>query len=83
MANDGPPITEEHLAHLFDPFFTTKPGGIGLGLYVSQSVIQQQGGSLSVENLPGGRGIVFKLRLPLAPVSELPGATNLLLREEP
>jgi len=83
MANDGPPIAEEHLTHLFDPFFTTKADGVGLGLYVSQSVIQQQGGSLSAENLPAGRGIVFKLRLPLAPVSELPSASDLLVREEP
>ncbi|MFM8319776.1 MAG: PAS domain S-box protein [Chloroflexota bacterium] len=66
LSNDGPPIENEHLAHLFDPFFTTKPDGVGLGLYVSYSAIQQQGGVLTVENRADGGGVVFRLCLPLA-----------------
>jgi two-component system, NtrC family, sensor kinase len=66
FANDGPPIAEEHWPRLFEPFFTTKPEGTGLGLAISRELIEQFGGSLTVVNLPGGQGVAFEARLPLA-----------------
>jgi two-component system, OmpR family, sensor kinase len=45
--------------------------GTGLGLYVSQRLMQEQGGSLSVEERPGG-GASFTLRLPTDPSTALP-----------
>ena len=66
LSNDGPPIAPEDLARIFEPFFTTKEAGTGLGLAVSHNIITQHGGALSVENLPGIRGVAFTVRLPLA-----------------
>jgi PAS domain S-box-containing protein len=66
FANDGPIIPPDVMPHIFEPFFTTKPDGSGLGLSVSQSLVMQQGGSISVENAGDERGVVFTVRLPLA-----------------
>jgi two-component system NtrC family sensor kinase len=67
LTNDGPPIPEEHLEHLFEPFFTTKPEGTGLGLFICHNIVQQHGGSLSVENLRDKAGVMYTLTLPAAP----------------
>ncbi len=64
MTNDGPPIPSEHIEHLFDPFFSTKPDGAGLGLFISHTIIGQQGGSIHVKN--SDNGVVFTITLPIA-----------------
>lgn len=64
VRNDGPPIPEERLERIFDPFYTTKDGGTGLGLSISSRIADQHEGSLSVRNLPEGRGVEFALLLP-------------------
>jgi signal transduction histidine kinase len=64
FTSDGPAIPSELLPHIFEPFFTTKSEGSGLGLWISHSLIQQHNGTLSVENLPGERGVIFTVRLP-------------------
>jgi PAS domain S-box-containing protein len=66
LTNDGPPIPAEHIAYVFDPFFTTKSGDAGLGLYISQNIIEDHSGTIGVENLEGGRGVVFTVTLPVA-----------------
>ncbi len=65
FANDGPPIPDEHLPHVFEPFYTTKIDGTGLGLAVSQNLVEQYGGDIAVANRSHGRGVVFTVRLPL------------------
>lgn len=50
---------------VFEPFFSTKKGGTGLGLSVSQQILQAHGGSLSCQSQPG-EGTTFVLRLPRA-----------------
>jgi C4-dicarboxylate-specific signal transduction histidine kinase len=50
---------------LFDHFFTTKPGGIGLGLPISRSIIETLGGQLSAGPAPSG-GALFQFTLPAA-----------------
>lgn len=64
VADSGPGIAEEHMAHLFEPFFTTKPPGLGLGLglVISAGIIQDHGGSLSAANGPEG-GAIFTIDL--------------------
>lgn len=64
VADNGSGIAREHLDQVFDPFFTTKPvgEGLGLGLAVSQAIVQAQGGQLTVAN--AAEGAVFSLRLP-------------------
>jgi two-component system sensor histidine kinase DctS len=63
----GPGISPEVQQQLFTPFFTTKAEGMGLGLSLCRTVIEQHGGALVFEaNLP--RGTVFTFTLPARPV---------------
>ena len=62
----GPGIDEALIEQLFEPFFTTKVNeGLGLGLSISQRIVEQLNGQLSAANHPGG-GAVFSLTLTLA-----------------
>ena len=53
----------EDLPKLFEPFFTTKPGGTGLGLSVSQRIVQDHGGAIRVVSSLE-RGTEFVITLP-------------------
>lgn len=66
VADDGAGIPQDVVERIFDPFFTTKPvgEGTGLGLAISRQIIENHGGSLEVEDRPGG-GTVFVVRLPV------------------
>jgi PAS domain S-box-containing protein len=64
LTNDGPPIPPEYVGYVFDAFFTTKPGGTGLGLAISDTIVRRHGGTISVENLSGDRGVAFHVTLP-------------------
>lgn len=70
LTNDGPPIPSEHIEQVFDPFFTTKPEGTGLGLFISHTIVEQHGGTISVENLKDNQGVCFTITLPIAPLGE-------------
>jgi two-component system sensor histidine kinase HydH len=50
---------------LFQPFVTTKARGTGLGLSISKQIAEKLGGTLQLENLPGG-GARCSIRLPIA-----------------
>ena len=65
LCDNGPGIPEEIIDHIFDPFFTTKePGeGMGLGLAISQNIIQGLGGGITAENNQDG-GASFTITLP-------------------
>jgi two-component system sensor histidine kinase DctS len=68
VADCGPGIPEEVRQQLFTPFFTTKPEGMGLGLSLCRTVVEQHGGYLLFEaNLP--RGTIFRFTLPADPVA--------------
>jgi PAS domain S-box-containing protein len=66
VADTGGGIPEKVLPRIFDPFFTTKEvgKGTGLGLALSQGIVEQHGGSLEVDNQPG-KGATFAIRLPI------------------
>lgn len=63
--DDGPGIPADVIPNIFDPFFTTKPPGqgTGLGLAVSQGIINRHGGEMRVESEPG-EGTTFTVMLP-------------------
>lgn len=66
VQDNGPGIPPDVMKKIFDPFFTSKdPGtGTGLGLSVSQNIIQQHGGKLEVSSTVGV-GTTFKITLPI------------------
>ena len=64
VADQGPQIPADTLAHLFEPFFTTKPDGLGLGLAICKSIAEAHSGKLSVYPRNPPPGLVFQLNLP-------------------
>lgn len=56
-------ISPEVQKSLFSPFHTTKPEGLGLGLFISQSIIDDHGGRIEVQSRPG-EGTAFSIWLP-------------------
>lgn len=72
VADSGPGLGPELESRLFQPFVTTKTDGTGLGLWISRSLIERYGGTLTARNRDDGpSGAVFSVRL----YSEPPAAT--------
>jgi signal transduction histidine kinase len=70
IRDTGTGIDEEHLPHIFEPFFSTKDEkGTGLGLWVSQGIVQAHGGSIKLRSRQG-RGTTFSVALPIGGPSE-------------
>ncbi|HZY63000.1 MAG TPA: ATP-binding protein, partial [Edaphobacter sp.] len=67
VADTGEGIQPEIMAHLFEPFQTSKElTGTGLGLWVSQGIVQKHGGYIDTKTKRGERhGTVFAVWLPL------------------
>jgi PAS domain S-box-containing protein len=66
VKDNGPGISESDLEKVFDPFFTRKKNmGMGMGLSICQSIIENHKGVLYANNVPQG-GAAFTIRLPLA-----------------
>jgi two-component system sensor histidine kinase DctS len=66
----GPGIPEAVAQQLFTPFYTTKAEGMGLGLSLCRTVVEQHGGFLGFEpNRP--QGTIFRFTLPVDPGSQL------------
>jgi signal transduction histidine kinase len=64
VTDNGCGMADEIKSHLFHKFFTTKAGrGIGLGLLVTQKIIRDHGGEVSVES-EFGKGTTVLVRLP-------------------
>ncbi len=62
----GVGISDDVVDRIFEPFFTSKPQGTGLGLATVHRIVEDHGGHLSVESVPG-RGTTFRIRWPRAP----------------
>jgi len=66
IADTGPGIPENMQKKIFDPFFTTKSSGkgTGLGLWISYTIIEKLGGSLSLRS-QAGKGAEFTITMPI------------------
>jgi PAS domain S-box-containing protein len=67
VKDTGHGIRKEDIKRIYDPFFTTKGigRGTGLGLSVSYGIVQEHGGAIFVDSVPG-KGSVFQVALPAA-----------------
>jgi signal transduction histidine kinase len=65
--DNGPGIPEHIREQIFSPFFTTKPvgEGTGLGLHICREVVENVGGTIDVESVPGHH-TSFIVRLPVS-----------------
>ncbi len=63
MRDTGSGIPPDVLKHMFESFYTTKQEGSGIGLYVTQKIIQSHRGSITVES-ELGKGTTFHILLP-------------------
>ncbi|WP_245600348.1 MULTISPECIES: ATP-binding protein [Psychromonas] len=64
VLDQGTGIDQAHLPHLFEPFFTTKETGLGLGLSISQQIINNMQGTLTAKNRVTS-GAEFCISLPV------------------
>lgn len=71
MRDDGTGIAPDILAQIFEPFLTTKETGkgVGLGLAVSQRIIERHDGRIAVQS-ELGKGTTFTIHLPLQSAAE-------------
>jgi PAS domain S-box-containing protein len=65
VRDNGSGIPSELEARLFEPFFTTKKEGMGMGLAISRSIIDEHGGTLRLRQ-PSETGAVFSFVIPSA-----------------
>jgi PAS domain S-box-containing protein len=64
VRDNGVGITAETADRLFDAFFSTKPSGLGIGLSICRSIIEDHGGRLLATNNTGEPGATFQFSLP-------------------
>jgi two-component system NtrC family sensor kinase len=64
FADTGPGIPEPERGSIFDPFYTSKEQGTGLGLSISYGIVEQHGGTITVESIVG-KGSTFTVQLPV------------------
>ncbi|RDL20782.1 ATP-binding protein [Pseudomonas jessenii] len=66
VRDSGEGIPKEHLPHVFDRYWTVKEGnptGTGLGLYISQGIVEAHGGQIFADSEPG-QGSEFRFTVP-------------------
>lgn len=63
IVDNGPGLARTE--NLWVPFFTTKPGGSGIGLLLSREIIENHGGSITLENRNDSSGCVARIRVPI------------------
>lgn len=66
VIDEGPGVSNDHLARIFSPFFTTKEKGTGLGLAIAHRIVTAHAGSIATVDGGARRGGWFRIRLPIA-----------------
>lgn len=64
VEDSGSGISPDLLAKVTEPFFSTKPGRMGLGLSISREIMEEHGGTMTLDNRTGG-GTRAEARLPV------------------
>lgn len=70
LDDDGPGIPEAEREKVFAPFYrvegsrSRETGGTGLGLSVARTIIHAHGGTISLSDAPGGKGLRVTVTLP-------------------
>ncbi|MCU1271661.1 MAG: histidine kinase [Acidobacteriaceae bacterium] len=67
VEDSGPGLDAIQAKHVFEPFYTTKSKGLGMGLSISRSIVENHGGHLSTRRSPS-HGTIFEFTLPAANV---------------
>ncbi|WP_375304962.1 MASE4 domain-containing protein [Bradyrhizobium sp. A11] len=62
LSDSGPGISKESQSRIFDPFFSTKPTGMGLGLAICRSIVENHGGGLRLAE-SSAMGSTFEMTL--------------------
>jgi signal transduction histidine kinase len=65
IADTGHGISEDEVKKIFEPFYTTKEQGLGLGMPYAKKIIEQHGGTISLNSRPG-EGTTISIALPAA-----------------
>src|SRR5437867_1080239 len=65
IKDSGPGIDPEIIPHLFSKFKTKSEKGLGLGLYISKSIVETHHGKIEAYNNPDSKGATFIVTLPL------------------
>ena len=69
VEDSGPGIPAKDLERIFEPYFSTKDAGVGLGLAITQRLVQEHGGEIRVESRPGRTE--FRIELPVGGPADL------------
>ena len=64
VQDSGPGLKPESFDHLFDAFYTTKPGGMGMGLSICRSIVEDHGGRIWASRT-AGPGATVQFTLPV------------------
>jgi signal transduction histidine kinase len=63
IADTGSGIGKDQIKRIFEPFNTTKSRGLGLGMPYARKIIEEHGGAIGVDSVPG-RGTRVRIELP-------------------
>jgi signal transduction histidine kinase len=74
FADQGCGIEQDELGKIFQPYFTTKEAGIGLGLAITERIVREHGGSITVAS-ETGQGTTFTVTIPGQATSKKPDIT--------